>query len=122
MKIVFILVGTEGRPKILNGDTIRNGGAACSGTDQSMILVSEYLAQNGHDVTLVLDKTDNNICRGVKYVDFNYGHLVNNEVDILVTALWFDKYKEIPFNLYCNSSLVMLNLSVTIYNLRSSEP
>ena len=97
MKIVFLLVGTEGRPIILNGDTIRNGGAACSGTDQSMILVSEYLAEKGHDVTLVLDKTDGATCRGVKYTDFNYGDLVNSEVDILITALWFDKYKEIPF-------------------------
>jgi len=97
MKIVFLLVVTEGRPIILNGDTIRNGGAACSGTDQSMILVSEYLAEKGHDVTLVLDKTDGTTCRGVKYTDFNYGDLVNSEVDILITALWFDKYKEIPF-------------------------
>jgi hypothetical protein len=62
-----------------------------------MILVSEYLAEKGHDVTLVLDKTDGATCRGVKYTDFNYGDLVNSEVDILVTALWFDKYKEIPF-------------------------
>jgi hypothetical protein len=97
MKIVFCLVGTEGRPKILNGDTIRNGGAACSGTDQSMILISEHLASQGHDITLVLDKTDKITCRGVKYTDFSYDGLIDTEVDILVTALWFDKYDTIPF-------------------------
>ena len=97
MKIVFLLVGTEGRPKILNGDTIRYGGAAGSGTDQSFIMVAEYLAANENDVTIVLDKTDKQTCRNVKYTDFTYDGLLNESVDILVTALWFDKYKEIPF-------------------------
>lgn len=97
MKIVFLLVGTEGRPKILNGDTIRYGQAPASGTDQSVIMVSEYLSSKGHDVTIVLDKTNKEICRGVKYTDFSYEGLIDTEVDILVSALWFDKYNLIPF-------------------------
>lgn len=98
MKIVFLLVGTEGRPVVLNGETIRYGKAPSSGTDQSVILVSEYLVSKGHDVTVVLHKTDKEVCRGVKYTDFTYEGLVGSDVDILVSALWFDKYKEIPFN------------------------
>lgn len=97
MKIVFLLVGTEGRPKILNGDSIRYGQSPASGTDQSVIMVSEHLVSKGHDVTIVLDKTDKQVCRGVKYTDFTYDGLVNQEIDILVSALWFEKYKEIPF-------------------------
>lgn len=97
MKLVFILVGTDGRPKILNGDTIRYENAPASGTDQSVIMVSEYLSSLGHDVTVVLGKTDKSVCRGVKYTDFTYEGLINEEVDILITALWFDKYNEIPF-------------------------
>lgn len=97
MKIVFLLVGTEGRPEILNGDTIRYGKAPSSGTDQSVILVSEYLASKGHDVTIVLHKTDKQTCRGVNYTDFNYEGLIGSEVDILISALWFDKYSDIPF-------------------------
>lgn len=99
MKIVFILVGTEGRPKIINGDTIRYEGAPSSGTDQSFVLVAEYLSSKGHDVTIVLDKTDKKKNRGVNYTDFTYDGLVESEVDIVVSALWFDKYKEIPFKI-----------------------
>jgi glycosyltransferase involved in cell wall biosynthesis len=98
MKIVFILVGTEGRPKILNGDTIREGKAPASGTDQSVIMIAEYLATKGHDVTIVLDKTDRQKCRGVSYDDFDYKSFIGQgDVDILITALWFDKYDKIPF-------------------------
>lgn len=97
MKIVFLLVGTEGRPVVLNGETIRYGKAPSSGTDQSVILVSEYLVSKGHDVTIVLHKTDKQSCRGVKYTDFSYEGLVGSDVDVLVSALWFDKYKDIPF-------------------------
>jgi glycosyltransferase involved in cell wall biosynthesis len=97
MKVVFLLVGTEGRPKEINGDTIRFGNSPSSGTDQSFIMIAEYLSMRGHDVTIVLDKTDGKNCRGVKYTDFNYDGLINQKVDILISALWFDKYENIPF-------------------------
>ena len=96
MKIVFLLPGTEGRPIALNGETIRYGSAASSGTDQSVILVAEYLAEKGHEVTIVLDKTDFNTVNSVNYTDFSYSS-IGKEVDILIVNLWFDKYKEIPF-------------------------
>jgi putative sugar O-methyltransferase len=96
-KIVFLIPGTEIRPKILNGDTIRYGGAPSSGTDQSVIMVAEYLAKNNYDVTIVLENTDKKQCRGVKYTAFDYEGLVDSEVDFLVSCLWFTDYDKIPF-------------------------
>jgi GR25 family glycosyltransferase involved in LPS biosynthesis/glycosyltransferase involved in cell wall biosynthesis len=98
MKVVFLLPGTEGRPKCINGDTIRSSGASSSGTDQSVIIVAEYLAKRGHDVTIVLDKTDKLPCRGVKYTDFTYEGLHNIDVDVLISTLWFTDYKNLPFD------------------------
>ena len=96
MKIVFLLPGTEGRPLPLNGESIRYGNAASSGTDQSVILVGEYLAKQGHNVTVVLDKTDFKTVNLVNYTDFTYKG-IDKEVDILNVNLWFEKYDEIPF-------------------------
>jgi glycosyltransferase involved in cell wall biosynthesis len=96
MTIVFTLPGTEPRPKVINGETTRFGGAACSGTDQSVILVSEYLASNGYDVTIVLHKTDFKTINNVKYTDFSYSG-ISKEVDILIANLWFDDYDKLPF-------------------------
>lgn len=97
MKVVFLLPGTEGRPKTINGDTIRYQGASSSGTDQSVILVAEHLAACGWDITIVLDKTDKVSCRNVKYTDFTYEGLHEQEIDVLVSTLWFTKYNELPF-------------------------
>ena len=97
MKLVFLLPGAEGRPKILNGDTIRYGGAPASGTDQSVIAVAEYLVKQGHDVTVVIHKTDKQPCRGVNYTDFTYEGLENKEIDIIVSTLWFSEYNKLPF-------------------------
>ena len=82
MKIIFLLPGTEGRPLPLNGESIRYGTAASSGTDQSVILVGEYLANQGHNVTIVLDKTDFKTVNLVNYTDFTYKG-IGNEIDIL---------------------------------------
>lgn len=96
MKIVFLLPGTEGRPLPLNGESIRFGSAASSGTDQSVILIGEYLAKQGHHVTIVLDKTNFKTINSVRYTDFTYKG-IGNEIDILNVNLWFDKYNDIPF-------------------------
>ena len=97
MKLVFIVPGAEGRPVILNGDTIRYGGAPASGTDQSVIMVAEYLVKQGHDVTIVIEKTDKQLCREVKYTDFTFEGLIGEEIDVLVSTLWFSDYNKLPF-------------------------
>ena len=87
MKIVFLLPGTDHRKGVLNGQNIRDK-VACSGTDTSVILIAEYLAEIGHDVTIVLDKTDKKPCNNVKYTDFTYSGIAS-EVDVVVATLWF---------------------------------
>lgn len=115
MKIVFLLVGTEGRPKVLNGDSIRYGQAPSSGTDQSVIMVSEYLVSKGHEVTIVLEKTDKQPCRGVNYTDFSYEGIKDSEIDVLVSALWFDKYKDFPFKI--NKGLIYWYHMAWVYGI-----
>ena len=94
--IVFILPGTEGRPHAINGDTIRYKNVPSSGTDQSMILVAEYLAKSGWDATIVLAKTDKHSVNGVNYTDFSFDG-INSNIDVLVTSLWFGESRN-PYN------------------------
>ena len=96
MRIVFLVPGCEGRPLPINGYSIRYGNAPSSGTEQSVILVSEYLVSRGHEVTIVIDKTDFKETNGVRYTDLTYKG-IPSEVDILISMLWFEKYNEIPF-------------------------
>jgi glycosyltransferase involved in cell wall biosynthesis len=97
MKILFLLVGNKPRSNILNGDTIRYGGASSSGTDSSCILVAEYLASCGHDVTIALECGGKGICRGVRYTNLDFSEIKNEEFDVLVNSLWFEGYKGLPF-------------------------
>ena len=100
MRIAFILPGTEGREKSLNGDSIRNGGASCSGTDQSVIFVAEYLTKEGHDVVISLDKIETNeigsYSNNVQYTDRAFEKIENKNFDILIACLWTDNYKNLP--------------------------
>lgn len=96
MKIAFLVPGTEGRPLPINGHTTRYGNAPCSGTEQSVILVAEYLAKNGYDITIVIDKTDFETVNNVKYTDFSYKGMPG-EIDVLVTMLYFAEYDKLPF-------------------------
>lgn len=100
MRIAFILPGTEGREKSLNGESIRNGGASCSGTDQSVIFVAEYLAKDGHDIVISLDKIEENevasCTNNVQYTNRLFEKIENKNFDILVTCLWTGDYKNLP--------------------------
>lgn len=105
--VVFLLPGTDHRPYNINGETIRYGGAPSSGTDQSVILVAEHLANTGWDVTIVLEKTDFNKVNGVKYTNFTYEGLKDKKINILISTLWFGEtakpyefpyhYEDLPF-------------------------
>lgn len=98
-KIVFLVPNTiYCKQHDINGDTIRYGGAASSGTDQSVILLSEYLASTGKfDVTIVINNSSKKIVNNVKYTDFTYEGLVDGEIDFLVSCLWFEDYDKLPF-------------------------
>ena len=65
--------------------------------DQVIKEIKNNFEDNFGATQAILDRTDKQTCRNVKYTDFSYETLIDTEVDILVSALWFDKYKEIPF-------------------------
>lgn len=97
MRIAFVLPGTEGRPKPLNGHTIRYNGAACSGTDQSVIFVAEYLAKQGNEVVISIDRIDEiGSVENVFYTNRHFENVENKEFDILVTCLWMGEYHKLP--------------------------
>jgi|LauGreDrversion4_2_1035121.scaffolds.fasta_scaffold01389_11 glycosyl transferase family 25 len=100
MKIAFVLPGTEGREKSLNGNSIRIGGASCSGTDQSVIFVAEYLAKAGHDVVISLDKIEENeissYSNNVQYTNRLFEKIEDKNFDILIVCLWMGDYKNLP--------------------------
>lgn len=111
LRFLFMLIGNSRRSNYLNGDTIRDGGAGCSGTDSSFILVAEYLVQAGHDVTVCVDILERPLIekletsgkffvpgskcsRGVCYTNLQMDGIdhSNRVYDILVTSLWFQDY------------------------------
>ena len=112
MRIVFLVLGNSRRSNYLNGDTIRTGGGGASGTDGSNILVAEYLAANGFDVTICTELLEPKLeekyrgegknppngsqIRGVHYTDFDFTGIDNRTYDIVVSNLWFDKYNDLP--------------------------
>ena len=112
MRIAIIVVGNSRRSNYLNGYNLRYGNGGGSGTDTSSVLVAEYLAQQGHEVVMCTDKLEEGLelqyinkgyeytpgkeYYGVKYTNLNFDGIDNNEYDILISMLWFDKYNELP--------------------------
>jgi hypothetical protein len=58
MRIVFTVLGNSRRSNYLNGDTIRYGKGAGSGTDGSSILIAEQLTLQGHEVVFASEKLE----------------------------------------------------------------
>lgn len=100
MRIVFLLSGNKGRNGDVDGDTIRNGGVGASGTDQSTIMVAEYLASQGkHEVVIATEtNTATKVVRGVTYTNIAMKELTDAErtFDVLVTMLWFSDFESLP--------------------------
>jgi hypothetical protein len=108
VRILFTLIGNSRRSNYLTGSNLRTGGAGGSGTDTSTILIAEYFASKGHEVTILMDdlepalKKDKNVFNwgmkdnGVVYSNFNLDGVQNKEFDILVNSLWFDAYRNLP--------------------------
>ncbi len=112
MRIAVIVIGNSRRSNYLNGQTFRYGNAGGSGTDGSSILVSEYLAKQGHEVVFVTDKLEPQLesqykskgieyipgkeYYGVKYTNIEFEGIENKEFDILISMLWFHDYKSLP--------------------------
>lgn len=100
MRICFLLPGNKGRNGDVNGDSIRTGGVGASGTDQSTIMVAEFLAQHaGHQVVIATETcTGVQHIRGVTYANISMDGVPEGEreFDVLVTMLWFNDFESLP--------------------------
>jgi hypothetical protein len=97
MRILFVLVGNEGRNGPVTGDTIREGGVGASGSDQSVVMVAEELVRQGHDVTVATSKTTPGAnVRGVLYTNLEFEGVEDRTFSVLVTMLWFAALDQMP--------------------------
>ena len=99
MRIVFHVFANGSRNGPIDGDSVRTGGAAVSGTDTSTVVLAERLAALGHDVVVASERpppSSRNVVRGVRYTDIAFSDLEQAErvADVFVNTLWFDRYEE----------------------------
>lgn len=112
MRVLFLVTGNGSRSNFVNGELMRYGEAGLSGTDTSSILVAEYLAAQGHEIVLAVEKSDENLInqrkergftftpgdtvRGVVYTYLDLEGIENKTFDILVNCLWYGEYNTLP--------------------------
>lgn len=97
VKVVFLLTGNECRNGPVHGDTLR-GNIGMSGTDQTTILVSEYLASQGIQVTIAAPNgaTPGTTIRGVVYTNMKFDGIQDPTFDVFVNTLWFQDFDSLP--------------------------
>jgi hypothetical protein len=61
MRILFTLTGNGSRSNYVTGENMRYNKAGLSGTDTSTILVAEYLANNGYEVIVAVEKPEGHV-------------------------------------------------------------
>lgn len=112
MRLLFLVTGNGSRSNFVNGELMRYGEAGLSGTDTSAILVAEYLAAQGHEIVLAVEKSDDNlinerrergftftpgdVVRGVTYTYLDLEGIENKTFDILINCLWYGEYNTLP--------------------------
>ena len=112
MRILFLVTGNGSRSNFVNGELMRYGEAGLSGTDTSAIIVAEYLAAQGHEIVLAVEKSDDNLInerrergftftpgdtiRGVTYTYLDLEGIENKTFEILVNCLWYGEYDTLP--------------------------
>jgi GR25 family glycosyltransferase involved in LPS biosynthesis len=112
MRILFLITGNGSRSNFVNGELMRYGEAGLSGTDTSAILVAEYLATQGYEIVLAVEKSDDNlinqrkergftftpgdVIRGVTYTYLDLEGIENKTFEILVNCLWYGEYDNLP--------------------------
>lgn len=99
MRLLFVIIGNEDRNGDVHGDSIRYGGVGASGTDQSSIIVAEYLASRGHTCVIATGKTEvGSKIRGVVYTNLNMDGIADSdrEFDVILTMLWFADLDTLP--------------------------
>lgn len=112
MRVLFLVTGNGSRSNFVNGELMRYGEAGLSGTDTSSILVAEYLAAQGHEIVIAVEKSDDNLInqrkergfiftpgdtiRGVTYTYLDLDGIENRTFEILVNCLWYGEYDTLP--------------------------
>lgn len=122
MRVFFLLIGNSNRNGIIDGNTIRYGGVGSSGTDQSTIMVAEYLAGNGFEVVIASENSGypGRSVKNVVYTNMEFKNVPDTNTDILVNCLWFDAYHTLPVTV--NKSILLVTHCPYIYgfdNVRS---
>jgi len=106
MKIVGIIEYNMKRDDSWNGEAIRTKKCGGSGTDQSFVLVAEYLAKYGHEVFLSYNNIiANSEYNNVKYISEQTLRGISETVDIIIIASW--NYEFINFNWKSLKTLVI---------------
>jgi len=89
MKIVGIIEYNMKRNNNWNGEAIRFMNCGGSGTDQSFVLIAEYLAEEGHDVYLSFNNIiEDTIYNNVKYISEKKLREISDTVDVILVAPW----------------------------------
>ena len=70
MKILFLIEFDDKRNNIWDGELIRNGEIGVSGTEQSFVLVAEYLAKNNNVIIAGKLCKHNSFVNNVMYYDY----------------------------------------------------
>ena len=112
MRILFLVTGNGSRSNFVNGELMRRGEAGLSGTDTSAILVAEYLAAQGYDITLAVEKSSEDLIKqreargftftpgekvnGVVYTYLDLEGIEDRTFDILINCLWYGDYDKLP--------------------------
>ena len=112
MRILFLVTGNGSRSNFVNGELMRYGEAGLSGTDTSAILVAEYLAAQGYDITLAVEKSSEDLIKqreergftftpgekvnGVVYTYLDLEGIEDSTFDILINCLWYGDYDKLP--------------------------
>lgn len=112
MRILFLVTGNGSRSNFVTGELMRYGEAGLSGTDTSSILVAEYLAAQGYDIVMGVEKSSDDLIKqrkdrgftfipgerinGVVYTYLDLEGIADRTFDILVTCLWYNEYNELP--------------------------
>jgi hypothetical protein len=93
MNILFFIQYDPFTKNQWDGETIRNGGAAVSGTHQTVVLVAEYLAKHTPYNIYIVNHCNNKTYNGVTYVD-----LVHNLPETIDTLVVPNSFTYVPLS------------------------
>jgi hypothetical protein len=99
MKILGIIPNITNRTGKWNGEVIRYGNVGVSGTEQSFVLICEYLASEGHQVYLSFDNCiEYSIYNNVIYMPYSDILNISNDINLLIIPSWYNNFLDYSWN------------------------